>query len=673
MGRWKKTRKKKPIFMGDFETTVYENQERTDVWASALTRIGDETDHVEVFNSLPATYDWLIDNVKSDCIIYYHNLKFDGTFFLAYLMERGDYVECFDETDPMVLFEGTSLERKMKQGEFEHDKDMPPGSYKYLISDMGAWYNVKFKRHDGFIVELRDSLKLIPCSVRKMANDFQTKHQKTEIEYTGYREPGGYISPEEREYIANDVLVVKEVLEFMFANGHDKLTIGACGLAEFKSGFYKSQYEEMFPKLEDVKIDESIYGDRDADEYIRRSYHGGWCYVKESIKNEPMGAGITLDVNSLYPGTMLSKSGNRFPIGFPKFFQGIGDFNRIKDDKTKYYFVRVKTRFYLKEGFLPFIQIKRNKLYTSTEMLKTSDVYDEKTGKYHKYLLDENGEMQPTRVIITFSKSDWELVQEHYNLTECEILDGCWFYTTSGMYDKYLLKYKQQKETSKGAKRQLAKNLSNTLYGKMSAGTNSSFKRLYPDEYGAITSETIFECKKEAGYIADGAAITSAARAKTVRAAQANYDVFCYSDTDSIHLCCSEEDVVGCEIHDTEYGCWKVESHWDSALFVRQKTYAEHIVMKDGEPVEEPYWDIKCAGLPQKCKNLLQLSIKGLDTLSEEEYNKVKDTLTEREFKFVSQKRDITDFKVGLRIPGKLLPVNIPGGTVLADVDFTMH
>ena len=47
--------------------------------------------------------------------------------------------------------------------------------------------------------------------------------------------------------------------------------------------------------------------------------------------------------------------------------------------------------------------------------------------------------------------------------------------------------------------------------------------------------------------------------------------------------------------------------------------------------------------------------------------------LKPREWDFVRQKREITDFKVGLRIPGKLLPVHIPGGIVLADVDFTLH
>lgn len=675
----KRGRQKRPIFMGDFETTVYKDQLRTDVWASALTRVGDDTDHVDVFNSLPATYEWICNNIHSDCIIYYHNLKFDGTFWLCYLMERGDYTECFEYTAPMTLYEGTSLEREIPQGCFDHDKDMPNGSYKYLISDMGAWYNIKIRRHDGYFIEIRDSLKLIPCSVKKMGKDFKTKHQKSSIEYTGYRVPGGIITDEEKEYIANDVLVVKEVLEIMFAEGHDKLTIGACCLSEYKKmvgatprGF--SPYDDMFPDLSVYQIDKSVYNDENADAYIRRSYHGGWCYVKESVQGQKQKKGFTADVNSLYPSCMSGESGNRYPIGLPHFFRGIGDYDRIKGDPMKYYFIRVRTRFQLKEGYLPFIQIKRNKLYTTTEMLKTSDVLDRKTGEYYKFLYDKKtGERIPTSVEITFSKTDWELVQEHYDLTETEILDGCWFYTSAGIFDKYIDKYRKIKETATGAKRQISKLFLNNLYGKMAAGTNSSFKRVFLNDNNAISAETIFECNKQAGYIACGAAITSYARAFTVRAAQKNYDTFCYADTDSIHCLGDPKDVKGINIHPSAFLCWKIESEWDEGLFVRQKTYAEHVIIADGEPVEHPKWDIKCAGLPAKCKDLFAISIEGLDKYSEDAIMKMKEKYSEREFEFISQKRTIEDFKKDLKIPGKLLPVHIPGGVVLADIDFTLH
>lgn len=676
--------KKNNIYVGDFETTVYEGQEETAVWASALTKLFDDTEHVEVFNSLPATYEYILENIHSDCIIYYHNLKFDGEFWISYLMSRGDYKEAYNEKEGLVIYEGTFLQRTLQQGEFLPTKEMQTNTFKYLISDMGAWYTVVIKRPDGYVIELRDSLKLIPCSVKKMGKDFATKHRKTEIEYTGYRVAGGYISEQERDYIANDVLVVKEVLEIMYNEGHTKLTIGACCLSEYQRmvgnkprGF--SPYDEMFPKLDQVLINKEKYGDDNVDAYIRRSFHGGWCYVKEDIAGKlnggkENGGGCTADVNSLYPSVMSGESGNRYPIGFPFMFDDLLTWNKVRQDDSKYYFVRVRTRFRLKEGFLPFIQIKRNKLYKSTEMLKTSDVKSLKDGKYYKFM-KRDGELVPTTVAVTFSKTDWELVNRHYDLTETEFLDGVYFYTTKGLFDPYINKYKKIKMESKGAKRSIAKLFLNNLFGKMAAGTNSSFKHILPGADGELHSETIFECNKEAGYIAIGAAITSYARAFTVTAAQANYKFFAYADTDSLHCFCRPEQLVGVPVHDTEFLHWKIESEWDEGLFVRQKTYAEHIVKEDGEKVEKPYWNIKCAGLPDKCKKMLAISVNGLDNYSEDDIIKMKKELklTERELKFIETKRTIEDFKEGLVIPGKLLPVHIKGGIVLADVDFTLH
>ena len=61
--------------------------------------------------------------------------------------------------------------------------------------------------------------------------------------------------------------------------------------------------------------------------------------------------------------------------------------------------------------------------------------------------------------------------------------------------------------------------------------------------------------------------------------------------------------------------------------------------------------------------------MQGVDKIPKEKYNK----LSDKEKKFVEKKRTIDDFKPGLIIPGKLLPVHIPGGIVLADVDYTLR
>ena len=51
---------------------------------------------------------------------------------------------------------------------------------------------------------------------------------------------------------------------------------------------------------------------------------------------------------------MSSESGNKFPYGSPTFWKG--DFIPSEAiGENKYFFVRVKTRFYIKKDKLPFI------------------------------------------------------------------------------------------------------------------------------------------------------------------------------------------------------------------------------------------------------------------------------------------------------------------------------
>ena len=248
---------------------------------------------------------------------------------------------------------------------------MKNNTFKYSISNMGQWYSITVKLK-GKYIEIRDSLKLLPFSVKRIGTSFATKHKKLDMEYEGLRYAGCPITEEEQAYIANDVLVVKEALEIMFSEGHKNLTIGSCCLSEYKRLTGRMVYEEQFPNIYEIDIDET-YGATNAGEYVKKSYRGGWCYVVEEKKEKLLTNGTTADVNSLYPSMMSSESGNRYPVGKPMFWQGdyIPD---VIEREGYYYFVRIRTRFELKPGFLPFIQIKGNPLYKGTECLKTSDI-----------------------------------------------------------------------------------------------------------------------------------------------------------------------------------------------------------------------------------------------------------------------------------------------------------
>jgi hypothetical protein len=242
-----------------------------------------------------------------------------------------------------------------------------------------------------------------------------------------------------------------------------------------------------------------------------------------------------------------------------------------------------------------------------------------------------------------------------------------------GMFDEYIDKYKKIKQESTGALRTLAKLFLNNLYGKFATNTDSTFKYPVEDEEGKVHYLIQQENQKKPGYIAIGAAITSYARNFTIRAAQANYHGidkpgFIYADTDSIHCNLPADEVKGITVHPTEFCCWKIESYWDKGWFVRQKTYCEHITHEDEKPVESPYWNVKCAGLPEKCKKLFGLSMDGYQYKQGDE-----DKYTQDELYFLKDDRKITDFKPGIRIPGKLRPEVIKGGTILVDTFFEMH
>lgn len=641
-------------FTGDFETTVYKGQVNTEVWASACVELF--TEDVKIFHSIDEQYKYFL-SLDCNVCVYYHNLKFDGAFWLSYLLVDLGYEQAYvkhsDDINDM---------------EWLSQKEMKNKTFTYSISNMGQWYRITIKDKNRFI-EIRDSLKLLPFSVKRIGESFGTKHKKLDMEYTGFRYAGCEITDSEKEYIANDVLVVKEGLEIMFTEGHKKLTIGSCCLEEFKNSIGRKNYERLFPDVYEIRIN-PIHGYDTAGDWIKHSYKGAWCYLVKGKEKRILTDGTTADVNSLYSSMMSSESGNRYPVGEPTFWYG----NFIPDEAlkpTRYYFIRIKTRFYLKENMLPFIQIKNNLLYKGTEALETSDIYNPKDGKYYTQYIDTKGNLQEAIVTLTLTMTDFELIKEHYELVDFEIIDGCYFRSAIGIFDNYIDKYKKIKLESKGAKRELAKLFLNNLYGKMASSKNSSYKLAYVKEDKAIGFATVIANDKKPGYIPVGSAITAYARNFTIRAAQKNFygkdkDGFVYADTDSIHCNLPPEKIKGITVHPKDFCCWKLEANWDKAIFIRQKTYIEHVTHEDLEPLDKPFYNIKCAGMPQNCKQLFLRSMEG-DLAKDDEQ------LTDEERDFLSKKRELTDFDIGLVVPSKLLPKRIRGGVLLVPTTYEMR
>ena len=692
------------IKISDTETVVTGDpkQEETEAWSIATIRADVENiyDEVMVFGDLKY-YIQDLYTYKAHVKDYFLNLKFDGSFIIDWLLKNGYKLSTRLISTEEAIEAGFNLENLDKNNMLVEKnnvvyaevmataaKYMENDTFTTLISGKGIWYGIKIK-HNGYIYEMVDALKLLPFSLKAIGKGFDTLHKKLEMVYEDTKDHAHYagckITEEEMKYIKNDVLVLKEALNIMFEEGHEKLTIGSCCLSEFKEKYGKLKFDDLFPKVytDDFKINPNFGADTVGD-YVRKSYKGGWCYLRPEKSMVEFNNGTTCDVNSLYPSMMHSESGNRYPIGDAHFFKGSIP-KDVENNDELYYFVRVKTRFYLKERRLPCIQIKPDNdhwlPYPLRTWLETSDYVDD-NGIHWKYINDDLHGNKRLEMIpeMTFTKTDWELVQYCYDLEDTEILDGCWFYTRQGIFDEYINKYAEIKMKAKGAKRQIAKLFLNNLYGKFATSTDASYKLPYLGDDDIVKFKTV-EVKdiKRGAYIPIGSAITSYARNFTIRAAIANYDTFIYADTDSIHCSCGPDEIIGCPEDPVKFNHWKYEACWDKAIFTRAKTYIEHVTHENREPVDNPYYNVKCAGMPERAKNNFIAKLENhtlTDDMDIKEYEKEigVHNLTPTEISFHKNANlGMKDFDIGLAVPGSLKPKRVRGGVILFNNLYVMR
>ena len=292
------------------------------------------------------------------------------------------------------------------------------------------------------------------------------------------------------------------------------------------------------------------------------------------------------------------------------------------------------------------LQLKNNGRYVVTEYLTTSRF------KQGNYWTDE-----PVEIVLT--SVDHKLFLEHYDVEDLEYLDGFRFKGIRGMFKDYIDYWMKIKETTTGAKRQLAKLQLNSLYGRFAMATKTSVKIPYLDQDGVVQYRYSEDEIRDPVYTAMACFITAYAREKTIRSAQAHYDRFIYADTDSLKLVGYDEPV-GLEIHDTHLGAWKDEGDFRESRWIRAKTYAvtiqatkKNTLQNFAKLINDPqahnvvvwgkkirYWKDKvtCAGMPDNVKTQVTYE----------------------------------NFVPGSTFTGKLVPRRYPGGVILEDTTFTI-
>lgn len=640
------SRKSKNAFVADFETSNREDDCRVWAWATA-----------NIFNQDEITYgtniEGYLDHIKklpNATKVYFHNLKFDGQFIANKLLKMG-YKFAKVETD------------NYKEGYFGFT----------ISKDQGVWYSgfVNFK--NGNRIQFVDSLKKIPFKVKEIAVAFNLDILKGDLDYNTFRSKTHKLTKKEKKYLFGDVKIIAEALKIQFDEGLTANTISSDSLKDLQSTIGKGRFDSLFPKLSN----EMYYN-------LKLAYRGGQTYVNKIHQNKLIGEGIVFDINSQYPWAMHDKP---MPFGLPIFFEGQYEYNKT----FPLYIQHVRCAFKIKEKHIPTIQIKNNPFFKANEFLENSGDFEQ--------------------VDLYLTNIDYGLFMEHYDVYNLEYIDGYMFKSIIGVFNKYIDKYMIIKKTSKGSIRSIAKLKLNSIYGKFgsdpevtgkiiylkedgSNGFRQADRVYYEDENGRLRSHEEKSLKHYADsvYIPVAIFTTSYGRELTVRTAQKVYDRFCYCDTDSIHLIGTDiPEEIKDIIHPSDLGCWKHESTFKRAKFVRQKTYIEETYCKyiyddegnnildrfgkkvfdecEKEESEFVHLNVKCAGMPDNIKQYV--TFKNFDvgnTIKAPTYN----------YKGVISKgiepKDKLTFVYTMKKPNdkKLVPKQVSGGVVLTEQEFTI-
>lgn len=299
----------------DFETTT--NPLDCRVWSWGSMAIDDYSDYVIGIG----VGSYVAYMLSAPSVTYFHNLAFDGSFILDYIL---------------------------KDGYTWVAKNPGKGQFSTVISNMNKFYSITIVSKDGVKVELRDSLKKIPLPVRDVSKAFNLESSKGDIDYEMER-PIGYLpSQEEWDYLYRDIFIMAQAMRVILASGMKRLTVGADSLAEFKS-LHGRGFERTFPVLS-----------KTVDDDIRLAYRGGIAMPNRKWVRKRVGRGIVIDKNSMYPWVMRTKL---LPYGKPWW-------SEVQDDDADLFILSLTFTAKLKPNHIPCIQIKRSIQFNSQEFLE---------------------------------------------------------------------------------------------------------------------------------------------------------------------------------------------------------------------------------------------------------------------------------------------------------------
>ena len=495
-------------YYADFETTKPNelNQVRVYIWA--LTSFNNNL--IEYGETIESFVDYIL-KLKYSYIYFRNGSGFDFKFIIPYLLQN---------------------DIKFK-----------------TLEKMGTIYQLEIKN-----VKLRDSMLLLPMSLKEACNNFNTNYFKTSIDYDVPYEHNA--TWEEVKYCINDVLCdseatenfLKEIKELCDSEGwtksskkiYDKMTISGIAFECFKeSSFYEKCCENRILPYS----------------FLRKAYYGGFVYSSCKM----------IESNNL----KMEDNNSMYPFVYSSALLPVGNATLVDDEKDlknyDLYVIRVYICFELRDGYVPIIPKDRLFKSCNNNYMKSSD------GDY---------------IELTLTCWDFERIKKYY-ICDYQFISAYGFMAQPNFYKKYADRLIKIKNESLGAKRYVSKILLNSPYGKLALNTQEEETTYSLDENGYLKREVVIvKDEEQSNYLAQALFITAGARKVLFdRAELIGWNNILYTDTDSIKY----DDIknLNLETDSKTLGAWKNEGKPKFFKTTAPKRYIYY---------EENKLYIKCAG-----------------------------------------------------------------------------
>jgi hypothetical protein len=410
-------------------------------------------------------------------------------------------------------------------------------------------------RRDKNIIKFRDSIRLIPGSLEKLCKAYDCQHKKIKLEYD-YPYPIEIIS----EYLKYDCLALFEVIEkfekemrniISYFNFDRYITI-----AQMSFSILQKQLNGICDN----------YFTKETENWIRESYYGGRveCYKK-------YGKGLFYyDVNSLYPFAMLDK----YPIGRHYYMDNPQKILKL-----------------IKKGNLGIVECEIDMPYSKICLLPY---------RCDKRLYFPYGHFSGCYTSVELKEA---IIRGAVIKPKCSL-----FYSESdNIFYPFIKKFYGMKENNVGVKREIAKYILNTSYGKFGQrrkqqqifSLEEKFNSQYDDfeilsDYFFSREKVTYKNRKINPIYASF--ITAYSRIYMYQIMERiGFDNIYYTDTDSI-ICSKKLDKS--LIHNTAIGLLKEEYKNVTGIWLAPKLYGFKGINLKNEETEE----IKMKGVDYSVK-----------------------------------------------------------------------